>query len=145
MTEAAKTPDVATRSRLREVCFLLDGEGRVLWSDASASPHGLPDSRQRWEAIWSRREELAEIAHSHPLGPLAFSSEDETTMAALVAALGRRPAFSAVAPEGSIRRGPDGLDRVLARGEEPAWAEELRRASGMMLDDRLQNEEREEA
>lgn len=111
-----------------EVFFLIDGEGRVLWSDASTSPVALPDSRARWEAIWERREQLAEIAHSHPVGPLAFSREDEDTMEALAAGLGRAPVFSVVAPAGMVRR-VEGKDQRVE--EEPWWANLLRRASGM--------------
>lgn len=113
----------------REVCFLIDGEGRILWSDASASPVSLPDSRARWEAIWRHRAQLAEISHSHPIGPLAFSQEDETTMEALIAALGARPRFSVVAPEGMLVRDREGQE---ARApEEPWWTGLLRLASGM--------------
>lgn len=111
-----------------EVCFLIDHEGRILWSDASSSAVFLPDTRARWEAIWSNRERLGEIAHSHPVGPLAFSSEDESTMEALSDALGRAPLFSVVAPAGMIRR-QDGRDERVV--EEPWWADLLRRASGM--------------
>jgi hypothetical protein len=113
----------------REVCFLIDGEGRILWSDASASPVSLPDSRARWEAIWSHRAQLAEISHSHPVGPLAFSDEDETTMEALIAALGVRPRFSVVAPEGMLVRDREGQDARAA--QEPWWTQLLRLASGM--------------
>jgi len=113
----------------REVCFLIDGEGRILWSDASASPVSLPDSRARWEAIWRHRAQLAEISHSHPIGPLAFSQEDETTMEALIAALGARPRFSVVAPDGMLVRDREGQE---ARApEEPWWTGLLRLASGM--------------
>lgn len=111
----------------REV-FMLIGEGVVLWSDASTSPVALPDSRHRWEAIWRLRDGIVEIAHSHPLGPMAFSIEDETTMRALSDALGRAPLFSVVAPEGMIRRQDDTDARVK---EEPWWAALLRLASGM--------------
>ncbi len=114
---------------LREVCFLIDGEGRILWSDASASAAALPDSRERWEIIWRHRAQLAEIAHSHPVGPLAFSEEDETTMEALTAALGCRPRFSVVAPEGMLVRDQEGRDTRLT--EEPWWTRLLRLASGM--------------
>jgi hypothetical protein len=113
----------------REVCFLIDGEGRLLWSDASSSPLSLPDSRARWEAIWRHRAQLAEISHSHPTGPLAFSHEDETTMEALIAALGARPRFSVVAPEGLLVRDRDGQEARPA--EEPWWTGLLRLASGM--------------
>jgi len=113
---------------MREVCYLVGASGCVLWSDAGTSPAALPDSRARWEAIWSRRDELVEIAHSHPVGPLGFSYEDETTMAALAAALGRAPRFSVVAPIGMLAR-IDGRDVPVA--DEPPWADELRRESGM--------------
>jgi hypothetical protein len=113
---------------MREVMVLIGAEGEVLWRDVGQSPVALPDSRERWEAIWSRRNEIVEIAHSHPVGPHAFSLEDETTMAALLAALGRPILFSVVAPRGMIRR-ENGVDRLVE--VEPTWAAELRRDSGM--------------
>lgn len=112
----------------REVCFLIDRRGAVVWSDASTSPVALPDSRARWEAIWAHRDALAEIAHSHPAGPRAFSHEDETTMEALAVALGRSLRFSVVAPDGMVAR-VDGKDEPVP--EEPWWAALLRLASGM--------------
>lgn len=114
----------------REVLFLIDGEGRILWSDASSSPVALPDSRARWEAIWGHRAQLAELAHSHPVGPLAFSEEDETTMEALIQALGKRPRFSVVAPDGMLVRDHEGRESRVP--EEPWWAQLLRLASGMI-------------
>lgn len=114
---------------MREVCFLIDKDQNVLWSDASDSPVALPDSRSRWEAIWSRRDAIAEIAHSHPVGPLAFSSEDESTMKALLSGLGKPLVFSVVAPAGMIRR-VNGEDHVV-ESPEPWWAALLRLASGM--------------
>lgn len=112
----------------REVFFLIGRNGALLWSDASTSPSALPDSRARWEAIWSHRDELEELAHSHPVGPLAFSQEDETTMTALDEALGKKLCFSVIAPNGMIRRGEGRVERV---EEEPWWTELLRLASGM--------------
>lgn len=121
---------------VREVFFLIGEGGDVLWSDASDSPVRLPDSRARWEAIWSRRDRIVEIAHSHPVGPLAFSREDETTMRALVTALGKPMLFSVVSPNGMVRR-VEQIDvgiypscRVTDQ-EEPWWAALLRLASGM--------------
>ena len=113
----------------REVCFLIGESGAVLWADASDSPSALPDSRARWEAIWSRREELAEIAHSHPHGPAAFSAEDRSTMEALDSALGRAVRFSVVAPRVTIARDPDGGTSQVV--PEPWWAALMRLASGM--------------
>ena len=119
---------------MREVCFLIGEGGSILWSDASDSPVRLPDSRVRWEAIWSRRDRVVEIAHSHPIGPMAFSHEDETTMRALVTALGRPLVFSVVSPDGMVRRAehvePTGAppESVV---DEPWWTNLLRLASGM--------------
>ena len=113
---------------MREVCFLIGKGGAILWSDRGASAVALPDSRARWEAIWDRREVLEEIAHSHPIGPLAFSNEDETTMEALTSALGKPIVFSVVAPDGMVRR-EENRDALVK--EEPWWAQLLRMASAM--------------
>lgn len=113
---------------MREVCFLLGDDGAVLWADASTSPVALPDSRDRWEAIWELRAELAEIAHSHPVGPAAFSAEDESTMAALDSALGRPLRYSVVAPRAMIVRAHG---ETFTLDSEPWWAGLLRLASGM--------------
>jgi hypothetical protein len=115
---------------LREYFFLISSEGKVLYSDAGLSAAAIPDSRSRWEAIWAHRERIGEIAHSHPIGPLAFSREDETTMSALDTALGKSLLFSVVAPNGMIRR--QGIIDTLVTSE-PEWARELRRVSGMKL------------
>jgi JAB domain-containing protein similar to deubiquitination enzymes len=118
---------------MREVCFLIGADHQVLWSDAGQSPVALADSRARWEAIWRLRAELVEIAHSHPVGPLAFSHEDETTMAALLAALGHAPRFSVVAPGGMLAR-IDGRDVPIS--DEPPWTSQLRHESGMSEQER---------
>ncbi len=114
--------------RMREVCLLVGRNDVVLWSDASDSPVALPDSRARWEAIWSLRTRIVEIAHSHPVGPLGFSREDETTMDALTSALGKPLVYSVVAPDGMVRvkKGKQSLVE-----SEPWWASLLRLASGM--------------
>jgi Prokaryotic homologs of the JAB domain len=115
--------------RMREVCFLI-GEGEtILWGDAAGGPSAMPDSRARWEAIWRHRRALREIAHSHPHGPSAFSSEDETTMAAIASGLGTAPRFSVVAPRTMIAR--EGKDGIRTVDPEPWWAGLMRLASGM--------------
>lgn len=114
----------------REVCFLLDAAGRVLWSD-EGSAAALPDSRARWEAIWASRADLHEVAHSHPRGPAGFSATDRRTMAALDLALGRALSYSVVSPAGTLRcRGARGLGERVE--PEPVWAEGLRARSGML-------------
>ena len=111
----------------REVLFLLDAEGGVLWADAGTSS-ALADSRVRWEAMWEGRDRLEAVAHSHPHGPLAFSDVDRTTMSAVDSALGRRLQYLVVAPEGVLAsRG--GVEEMVR--PEPAWAEKLRAESGM--------------
>ena len=112
----------------REVFFLIGFDGSILWADASNSPVALPDSRDRWEAIWQLRHELSEIAHSHPVGPSAFSAEDTSTMAALDLALGRKLRYSVVAPKTMIVRADDDTFEL---NPEPWWAGLLRLASGM--------------
>jgi hypothetical protein len=114
---------------LSEVCFLLDAAGTVLWRDSSGNPSAMPDSRARWAAIWARRGELAEVAHSHPHGPLGFSAQDLSTMDALDAALGRPLTYAVVTPDNLLRRRPDG--RTLVEDVEPAWVADLRAASGL--------------
>ena len=54
------------------------------------------------EAIWQFRLELETIAHSHPRGPVAFSSTDRSTMSAVDMALGRAQRYAVVAPVAMI-------------------------------------------
>ena len=113
----------------REVCFLIGKGGAILWADASDSPVALPDSRERWEAIWKYREDIEVIAHSHPAGPSAFSAEDESTMEALDSALGKVMRYMVVAPRVTISKaGEAAVEQV---SPEPWWAALLRLASGM--------------
>ena len=113
---------------MREVFFLIGRGGAVLFYDGSEDPHRIADSRARWEAIWRHRDELTELSHSHPEGPLAFSEEDRTTMSALEAALGRSLRFSIVAPGGMLMREGEVEAPV---SPEPWWGALLRAASGM--------------
>lgn len=113
----------------REVCFIIGKGGVILSGELSDSPLALPDARRRWETIWGLREEVAEIAHSHPLGPDDFSTEDLTTMAALDSALGRALRYSVVFPAGWMVR--QAGHRLEAPAPEPWWAVILRAASGM--------------
>ena len=115
---------------MREVFFVIGRKGAVLWSDVGDSAGAIPDRRERWDVIWRLRDEIEELAHSHPTGPRAFSHEDETTMEALSAGLGRPLCFSVVAPEGTVRR-QNGRDEIVELDNEPWWASLLRRASGM--------------
>jgi len=113
---------------LREVCFLIGKSGEVLWADTSGCAASLADSRARWDAIWRARGELVEVAHSHPVGPAAFSAEDESTMAAIDSALGRPVRYSVVAPRATMVRFGGETFRL---APEPWWAALMRLSSGM--------------
>src|SRR5262249_44282414 len=102
-------------------------DGSVLWSDRSGSPSRMPDSRERWEAIWAHRGAIAVIAHSHPNGPAAFSAEDESTMEAIDAALGRSLRYAVVTVDAITYRGPGAYSAA-----EPQWAARMRDESGMV-------------
>lgn len=120
--------DTATRRPIqREVCFLIGRGNTILWADASNSPSLLPDSRDRWDAIWRFRHEIEAIVHSHPMGPSSFSAEDESTMEALDSALGKKMNYLVVAPSVTISR--EGTV-----SPEPWWVALLRLASGMRKD-----------
>jgi hypothetical protein len=116
---------------MREVCVLVGRGDAILWSDVGSAAR-LPDSRARWEAIWQHRDELEVIAHTHPAGPAAFSAEDESTMQAIDAALGRRVRYCVVAPRATVARIGERDENV---SPEPWWAGLLRLASGMRKED----------
>ena len=133
MKERLRRPTERRAADQREVCFLIGKGGAILWSDASDSPVALPDSRTRWEAIWDNREHLEVIAHSHPIGPSAFSAEDVSTMEALDAALGKSMQYMVVAPRKTISRTGTTDEDV---SPEPWWVALLRLASGMQKEGR---------
>ena len=101
----------------REVLFLISKTGAILYSDAGDTPLALPDSRTRWSAIWAFRDELAIVAHSHPVGPADFSAEDRSTMKALDEALGRSLTSMVIAPAAVIAS----TNSVQGTVEDHAW------------------------
>lgn len=111
-----------------EACFLIGGADAVLWGERSSEPTALPDSRDRWTAMWRHREALAIVAHTHPTGPLAFSSTDRSTMNALDAALGRCITYAVITQDGMVCC-TDGVTTPCE--DEPWWTWLLRAASGM--------------
>jgi proteasome lid subunit RPN8/RPN11 len=80
------------------------------------------------------REHIEVIAHSHPIGPAAFSAEDTSTMEALDAALGKSMSYMVVAPRVTISR--TGATETTEVSPEPWWAALLRLASGMQKEGR---------
>jgi len=65
---------------VREVFFVIGRGGAVLWSDAGDSAAALPDTRERWDAIWRLRGEIEELAHSHPGGTAFPSAADARSL-----------------------------------------------------------------
>jgi len=109
---------------MREVCFLMvqDKILHVYFGSATS----IPDERERWETIWEHRNELTEIAHSHPGEFLDFSHEDLTTMEAVEAGTGEAFTWSIVTKSGFLSR-KDGKDRL--REDSPWWLSLIRRLS----------------
>ena len=83
------------------------------------------------------RDDIEVIAHSHPVGPAAFSAEDTSTMEALDSALGKVMRYMVVAPRVTIAR--EGTGPTYEVTPEPWWAPLLRLASGMNNNDSKRN------
>ncbi|HXJ58932.1 MAG TPA: hypothetical protein VNU68_19910 [Verrucomicrobiae bacterium] len=109
---------------MREVCFLLveDKILRVYFGSATR----IPDQRERWDVIWQYRDQITEIAHSHPGEFLDFSAEDLTTMQAVEAGTGRNYAWSIVTKGGFLSR-KKGQDT--RRDDSSWWLDLMRRLS----------------
>ena len=76
-----------------EAAVLVDRLGAPLaWHlPPGRSATAIPDSRDLWESMWTHREILGGLAHTHPgSGEPHPSREDLTTFAACEAALGIR-------------------------------------------------------
>lgn len=109
---------------MREVCFILveDKILRVYFGSATR----VPDSRERWEAIWQNRNEITELAHSHPGEFLDFSNEDLTTMEAVEAGTGKQFKWSIITKKGFLsRKGATDAHRE----DNPWWLELIRTLS----------------
>jgi len=109
---------------MREVCFILvqDKILRAYFGSATR----IPDERQRWEIIWRHREEITEIAHSHPGEFLDFSSEDLTTMEAVEAGTGKVFTWSIVTKGGFLSRK---AEQDHQRDDSPWWLGLMRKLS----------------
>ncbi len=109
---------------MREVCFILvqDKILRVYFGSSTK----IPDNRERWEIIWQHRNEITEIAHSHPGEFLDFSHEDLTTMEAVEAGAGKMFTWSIITKNGFLSRKGD---RDTRRDDSPWWLDLLRALS----------------
>jgi len=109
---------------MREVCFILVQEKilRVYFGSATS----IPDERERWETIWEYRNEITEIAHSHPGEFLDFSHEDLTTMEAVEAGTGKVFTWS-IATKRRLLSRESGTDHL--RNDSPWWLGLIRQLS----------------
>ena len=109
---------------MREVCFILvqDKILRAYFGSATR----IPDTRERWEAIWQHRNEITEIAHSHPGNFLDFSHEDLTTMEAVEAGTGKVFTWSIVTKGGFLSRK---ARQDHQRDDAPWWLDLMRKLS----------------
>jgi hypothetical protein len=76
-----------------EVAVIIDKDGAPLhWRGTTDSSGGyIPDSRPFWDVIWSLRNEIAGIAHTHPWsGNPCPSPTDLSTFEAIELGLGKR-------------------------------------------------------
>jgi len=72
------------------VVLNLHGEPIYWHVPAERSFAFLPDSRDLWDVLWSRRDEVGGFAHTHPgEGMPAPSSTDVTTFGAIESGLGK--------------------------------------------------------
>jgi len=109
---------------MREVCFILV-EDKILRAYFGSQTR-IPDLAERWQTIWTHRNEITEIAHSHPGKFLDFSYEDLTTMEAVEAGTGKKFVWSLVTKTGFVSR-KQGRD--LHREDDPWWLAFLRTLS----------------
>jgi len=109
---------------MREICFILveDKILRVYFGSATK----IPDNHERWETIWNHRQEITEIAHTHPGNFLDFSHEDLTTMEAVEAGTGKTFTWSIITKSGFLSR-KGGGDQP--RADAPWWLELMRTLS----------------
>lgn len=107
-----------------EVCLILV-EDKIIRA-YFGSQTKIPDTPERWEIIWEHRQEITEIAHSHPGNLLDFSPEDLTTMEAVEAGTGKEFTWSIVTQTG-FRSRQGGRD--IRRCGAPWWVGLLRRLS----------------
>ncbi|MBI2927968.1 MAG: Mov34/MPN/PAD-1 family protein [Verrucomicrobia bacterium] len=109
---------------MREVCFILI-EDKIVRADVGSAT-SIPDLPDRWQTIWEHRNEITEIAHTHPGELLEFSKEDLTTMQAVEAGTDKRFTWSVITRTGFLSR-KDGRD--VHRADTPWWLGFIRRIS----------------
>ncbi len=117
----------------------------AVWTDGTTTLHEpegrsavwIPDTQSLWDIVSENKDRLDGIAHSHPgRGYMAPSSEDISTFRAMEKGLGRRIKWWILTSNRAILVEWSGsgltgyeLKKSYKTEEEPAWMNELRRAS----------------
>ncbi|MEM7394927.1 MAG: hypothetical protein AAF492_21555 [Verrucomicrobiota bacterium] len=121
---------------MKEICLLLIDDRLLRCTFGTATT--VPDSRERWEAIWTYRHAITDIVHTHPGNFLGFSEEDRTTMQAVEAGTGQRYTWSIVTLSGYLSKRDE--HQFLNRSR-PWWLAPLRLLSfGPTQEERKENE-----
>jgi len=94
----------------------------------------IPDTRSLWDVLWSNRDIVQGVAHSHPGAGLPGPSyEDVTTFAPIEGSLGQRLDWWITSQDSLVIArwvGPDRLSYAsLVQTVQPPWVDELRRLS----------------
>lgn len=101
---------------MMEAAVVLDRNWRPLYfhMPPGRTEGSLPDSPELWEVLWSHRDRLLGVAHSHPGGGVPSPSRtDVTTFAAIEAGFGSRliwPIVTVDAFRAFVWVGPERLD-----------------------------------
>lgn len=122
---------------MMEAAAVIGRGGVVLYWHAPADRTAvtLPDSRRLWEVLWTHRDRVAGVAHTHPgAGTPMPSWEDLTTFAACEDGLGRRLSWW-IATRAHARRfrwsGPGRHDYAPGILGPTPWLGDLRAISGV--------------
>lgn len=120
---------------MKEAAVVIESEQAVYWhAPQGRSKTHLPDSSSLWSVLWSRREKVDGVAHTHPgEGWPVPSQEDLTTFSAIERGLGRRLRWWIASDDALVEltwRGPGALDyRSMRVDEAPKWLAPLRQRS----------------
>jgi proteasome lid subunit RPN8/RPN11 len=120
-----------------EAGVLIGLNGRPLFwhTPAGRTAGSLPDSRELWDVIWEKKDEILGFAHSHPGGGVPVPSfEDLTTFRAVELALGQKIRWWIVSRTNTaeIVIGPERgayASTVCPDDDEPGWVWKLREHS----------------
>lgn len=113
---------------MRELAVILENGAPVYWHEpANATAGSIPDSRDFFNELWSRRDRDIAVAHLHPWEGYAIpSSVDLETFEAIDLAFGRHIGQMVVTFTHIWGSGP--LSHEDLKGA--SWIEEMRRKGG---------------